>query len=672
MILRRPTRSFCLSIALAFALFAPRAEADCDAWEVLDAEAALPIAQQDCDIASQARPVGTPGSEGVVVTNAKLLTQFGAEPDLNRALYTRYFAAPVCPLASASAPTDGGFECEEAEVILVLVPGFEGGAASFAVLAQNVIQRAWVDHGRRVEVWAFDRRSNQLEDLAGLELAEDALDAELAVDWLFGAELGLVLDERLERRAVFYDGEGDVPFIANWTPLVHSLDIDAVVELARSRATEGVFLGGHSAGTGFAARYAATDFDLTGEGPADPGYAKLMGLVMIEGGAGSTSDEPPDEATLDSIEARFGGLYGAMRDEEARCIDGETACAVETQVVDCAAFANALCVEPEVAFSTSSFLTPRTLATLEPLGIQMASGDADQGIAIVQREFGAPDNSVLKQVPDLAVLGNTNILPLGTAEGAVGSFMDDDGNIAGLAFFVATSLGAPGPVEEGLVTWIDVDEEIPASAFTDNGPQPTETGTGVWGVEVEPTRFDRLREILFRGGTNFADWYYPSSGLGATSGLSLDTSALSLDPPEGRGRRDIDNRTQAQNIDVPVIGLGGSNGLTAVPASYLGFARSIAPCATRFRGCDGSPRVVDEASPSAAFPTFGGAEGGFEVHISEGYSHVDIVTAEDDETNNVVAPIVEFMVRIVPSPSSPALEAGSLVLLALLLRRERR
>ena len=61
--------------------------------------------------------------------------------------------------------------------------------------------------------------------------------------------------------------------------------------------------------------------------------------------------------------------------------------------------------------------------------------------------------------------------------------------------------------------------------------------------------------------------------------------------------------------------------------------------------CDGTPRVVDATNPNPAFPTFGGANGGFEVYISEGYSHVDIVTAEDDATNNVVAPLAAFLER---------------------------
>ena len=76
----------------------------------------------------------------------------------------------------------------------------------------------------------------------------------------------------------------------------------------------------------------------------------------------------------------------------------------------------------------------------------------------------------------------------------------------------------------------------------------------------------------------------------------------------------------------------------------VSYAETLAPCAAP--SCDDStPRVVDDQSPSEAFPTFGNAEGGFEVHVSEGYSHVDVLTAEDDETNNVIGPLLDFVTR---------------------------
>ena len=58
---------------------------------------------------------------------------------------------------------------------------------------------------------------------------------------------------------------------------------------------------------------------------------------------------------------------------------------------------------------------------------------------------------------------------------------------------------------------------------------------------------------------------------------------------------------------------------------------------------DGTPRVVDEASPSPVFPTLGGVGGGFEVVIAEGFAHIDVVAAEDDADNPAVAALAAFM-----------------------------
>ena len=121
--------------------------------------------------------------------------------------------------------------------------------------------------------------------------------------------------------------------------------------------------------------------------------------------------------------------------------------------------------------------------------------------------------------------------------------------------------------------------------------------------------------------------------------LGIDSSALSI----GRGRRDIENMTQAANIDIPVIGLGGSNGLVPVPGSFVAFASSIGTCTAP--SCSGAPRVVNASVPSPAFPSFGDVAGGYEVHITEGYSHVDVLTAEDTAGNNVLAPLAAFLDR---------------------------
>jgi len=597
------------------------------------------FSQTTIDIPSEATPAFTPGTPGVVVENDKLLRQFGSnEINFNRARYTRYFLSDK----------DG----TQPDGIIVLVPGFEAGASTFALLAENLLRRAAAEGNLVLEVWAFDRRSNQLEDRVGLDIAEDLQDPMVGLDFLFGDAVGLELSQALvdgpDRRVIFYNSTEDTAFMAQWTPLVHSQDIDAVVEAARVAARSGnVFLGGHSAGTGFAARYAATDFNLAGGAP-EPGYRKLRGLVLLEGGGASQSSASPDMATLDMIEARFdGGLYGAVRDQMPRCIDGQTGCTTATADTDCGAFANRSCVQPTLAFSEVPLLSTELFAAAEVVALEASLVD-DSVPSLGQRDINdIPGNNVIEKVPELNVL----TLLLGDTPASsitlLGKFLDDDGPAAAIANFLATSWGFEGPVVNGVVTWLSKGEPMPAEALVDNGPAPQTLADSrrPWGLEVEPTDLEgRMLPLWFRGDTNFVDWYYPSSGLGVTAGLGLDTTPLSAPPPLGRGRSDIDNRTQGAAIDIPVIGFGGSNGLTPVPAAFLGFADAIAPCSAP--GCDGkTPRVLDRANPNEAFPTFGGTSGGYEVYISEGYAHVDVVTADDDEGNLVISRLLDFLER---------------------------
>jgi len=610
-----------------------------------------PVGQETLTVAATAQPAETPGTLGVDNSAyPKLVTMFGGTGySLNNATYTRYYCG----------------DCTETpDAVLILVPGFEGGAANFAILAANTIPRARA-RGIRLEVWGFDRRGHQIEDLEGMDIAENAADGLIALDWLFGAELGFTLHPDLvagpNRRAEFHNASTDTAFIANWTELVFSRDIDDVVEAARAVAVnQNVFLGGHSAGTGFTARYASTDFDLSGGGPVDPAYAKLRGLVILEGGGGSSAGPAPSAQTLDEIEDRAdGGLFAAVRDQAPRCVDG-TPC---TDDSDCVGKGQGTCTEPTAAYATvPGLLNPRVIAVGEVSSIQ-AITDPDTGEALAGVNFGpnrcvgganddvtctddsecpggsCEEHDAVQQVPDLnalAGLGNN------TAFGGLGNFLDDDGAVSALATFVRTSLGAPGPVVGGLQTWQEITEGVmPPSVLPNNGPAPTTLPGDLWGQEAEITRLSKVATAFYKGGTNFADWYYPSSGPSTTNGLpSLDSSALSV----GRGRRDIENITQAANVDIPVICFGGTNGSTPIPGEFVPLAQSLGTCTTP--SCDGATaRVVDATMPNEAFPTFGGVAGGFEVHMSEGYAHLDILTAEDGTHNQVIGPLVDFLAR---------------------------
>lgn len=91
--------------------------------------------------------------------------------------------------------------------------------------------------------------------------------------------------------------------------------------------------------------------------------------------------------------------------------------------------------------------------------------------------------------------------------------------------------------------------------------------------------------------------------------------------------------------------------LDALLAASVGDGRKQIPFPGRAAAWGSScstARVVDAAAPNPAFPTFGGVSGGFEVHVSEGFSHVDVVTAEDDANNNVIGPLADFLERNAP------------------------
>ena len=742
-----------------------------------------PILGVTSDIPSSAQPANTPGSPGVDMPYS-LLTQFGTKPfSLNNARYTPYRFARLRTKPDA---------------ILILVPGFEGGAGNFKILAENLLQRIKHDYSRVIEVWAFDRRTNQLEDTAGLDVAEEYLDPMLGINWLFGSELGLDTDKRLPKRhhAVFYGAQDDVAFLANWTNLVFSQDIDAVVNKGLEKANnQNVFLGGHSMGTVFTTRYASTDFNInppdcaatTGH-PSQPGYAKLRGLVLLEGngwGFGvSTAGSPLTDDSLDRMIAKFdGGLYGAVRNNGAhgRCVDGTTSCTIANEATDCAGKTPPKCTLPTTSYALVkagpiSLVNPRICAQAEPMGIQAVTDpNAHESITAT--------SGALDAVPDLWALKN-GVQP-STVEGGFGTFLDKDSFTASLAPFLAMSLGEPGPwltpggapcsplgplgSDVCMLTWKDIlhggsppsspvvygpanaavnaectGAATPYACCTGGGagtctpndqctgagtpwacctgagagtcnvnaectgaatpyacctgagtgsctpnarctgagtPDTCCTGAGTgtcdvptglsnplhkWGADKEVTRLDRVLSAFFAGKTNFTDWYYPNAGPSTTSvtgvcdsgtgkctagnvdascsvaadcsqAIILDSTQLSS--PAGRGRCDIENLTQAANINIPVIGFSGSQGLANVPGVFTPLGKNIGKCTAP--SCDGTERVVDEDSPNTAFPTFGDVNGGYEVWVNIGFSHLDVCTAEDtrnDECTGAATP----------------------------------
>lgn len=160
---------------------------------------------------------------------------------------------------------------EKARAVLVLMPGFLGGAANFDRLARSLVSQ-----DPSLEVWAIDRRSNQLEQHDRLQAALQQKDPISA--WRY------YIRDNGKPEGFRARSPDSLKFMGFWGLETHLGDLRRVVLLARSQASK-VYLGGHSLGAVMVSLYAGWDFAST------PGHQSIDGLLLIDGVAGRTSPE---------------------------------------------------------------------------------------------------------------------------------------------------------------------------------------------------------------------------------------------------------------------------------------------------------------------------------------------------------------------------------------------
>ena len=566
----------------------------------------------------------TPGAGGPdeIPASAAVVDLLGPSPDLNRVSYVR------TALDGPSRPP--------VRVVMILIPGFLGGGTTFDPLARDLVQR----YGGALEVWAVDRRPNQLEDRLGAEFAvagaeepgcqqsPPSPDCSIFQGAQFyfpdanfeplddfpneaGGDRDIDLDGIEDPQLPLEDGFGvvrgpvlmtqdDVRFMAHWGLDAYFRDWKLLVDQARERVGEQglVLLGGHSQGTSWSSTFAAYDFD---PDPAVtvPGHALIDGLVLLEGGgAGQGQSTPPTRAaylqTIADLEMPGG---------------------------------------PDVFLSDFSGLSLQSLAT---------SGE----VAAVAAFYQPFEPSLIQRTPTFGGFPLDIFLSAPATNRAIaGLFLDDDfsPNTAFRASMGFTDNGpnqfrapVPGLINDdiyvarpepsgGLRTWKDAGDPTlptcppnvfnvsPGCAILDNGP-PSAPGDPPRknGVEREVSPIDNFLQTQF-GKANGFEWYFVSGRVFLDFGYGRDASALvaeflALDPGD-EGPLVV---TQNASMDVPVIAIGGSNGLTPETKSFAGYLGSI-------------------ATPAAWK----------EVHILEGYAHLDPITAADNEA----VPLIEDFVN---------------------------
>jgi pimeloyl-ACP methyl ester carboxylesterase len=173
----------------------------------------------------------------------------------------------------------------DASRVMVLVPGFIGGAGDFRLIAREIVWRV-----PDLQVWAVDRRSNALEDtsvFAGRD-PEKAFDYYLRFQPVDG------------RRFQPLNGR-DFPYTRQWGLDLALRDLRRVILAAHAGGARKVILGGHSLGASTAVAYSTWDFD------GRRGYKDIDGLVLIDGGLKGTFTSP----TFEEVRQRYRELQSS-------------------------------------------------------------------------------------------------------------------------------------------------------------------------------------------------------------------------------------------------------------------------------------------------------------------------------------------------------------------------
>jgi hypothetical protein len=445
------------------------------------------------------------------VPPANPVTGTATPPDLNRAYAEAYQLA--------------GVSDQEVTRVLILVPGFQGGAGDFRYLAQRVVART---KGRAV-VWAVDRRSNALEDQTGLDAAEAGHDADIAKDYYFHQKA--ISGKTF---AGFLGGgvnKIDISFISEWGIKTHIEDIDALIKEADRRYPHvPIFLGGHSLGGAFVPIYAAWDFG------GRLGFERLSGLLLFEGtpqpaAVGTVPDQTEYETTGFS-----GGIGAPASLRGLRTGDPLSSIPFVTRDL----------------FVTSEILAMRASRRLgDPTAL---NPDADLNRSFFNLLFGLRNIPPSTNRAALAFGFDKHYQPLAFTRVSLGEAIGPVGPNPHAALFAST---------------LGVD---PTTLLAPIDPNATYDWQPSSASHPAPTDLDTFAEALFAGPSDFIEWYFPAR-------LTLDvgiTASLNVQP-SGDWRNDAYGMAVTANarVDVPVFAVAGGDGLVVDAKNFDPYRDSI-------------------------------------------------------------------------------------------------
>lgn len=452
-----------------------------------------------------------------------------------------------------------------ARAIVVMMPGFLGGAGSFDPLARALVRRGLDDPDGAIEAWAIDRRSNLLEDTHGDDVAEVRGDPDLARRYYFDG------DEVEGKRFAGFVDPSEIPYASEWGAATTLGDLRRVI--ARVPAAERrsrVVLLGHSMGATLAEAYAAWDFG------GARGFDELAALVLVDGVAGREGDPATSFVEGEYLEGAPapGGPFGQT---------GLTAIRKGQVYVSL----------PLLGVSVLEHAERMAIATARaPSAIRVAHDDLTTSLSI------------------LLGLGR-DALPKMTNAAAFGLAFDDASSAISIAAVSAgAATGGPLAQYEGLLGSRLLQPSDPSATYAWRGFDEV--------APPERTRLADLARSWFEGpGLNFGEWYFPTR-LALDAGFVGDLTIADDDWRAAYGLRAKHGRA----LDLPVLGFAAA--LVADPV-----AGSSAPTASRFDKLRAllAPNPIGEGRPLAGVAR--SDPRAFQVIVRPQFTHIDPLQAAD-------------------------------------------
>ncbi|MFI6337666.1 hypothetical protein [Streptomyces sp. NPDC050535] len=360
----------------------------------------------------------------------------------DRLSYLRYRSSSG-PAASAGA-----------DRILVAQPGVLEGAGAFDSVARNTV-RAAAEQGRHIEFWALDRRSNCLEDNAGITTG----DAGAAVDYYYNGKrvAGHAFEGFLTSDQVGWLAE-----VGLEQTLRDQYDLLAA-ELPDQRVRkQKVLCGGHSLGGVLTGTFATWDFDGDRTTTADAGYNQCAGYFALDTTISTSLDDlnggsSDAEGPLDGLVPDTGIGYAAVQ------------AGLRTGVL------------PRF-LALPAVINPETMNLLAVNGL--AARNAPDAESTVPRSLPSTFNidttaqTMFSENTEVFLAGKPTLRDFRLTNAAVlGTFMDD--NSAPLAFIQA-SVGFYDSADGGGIT----DKNFPVA--NDAEGSPAASGTELKAIPDEP------------------------------------------------------------------------------------------------------------------------------------------------------------------------------------------